>query len=605
MVVFPVRCLVVLPGVGQDTKVLTGCTTCLAQAAPLLFGKGKRVQMLAVVQLCLVVALLQLVQGKKVGNSKQDAHAKRHDDKEEDAQPVRLHIPLTLHPRIRPFDYSDLHGVSWLTKEDLSGDSPDRVQALESDSVSQLNDWRNDRRHKRRRRYHSSPNGNIQRIAADDEEDDSTSNQSSNNTMVVRKIIRMRDYFNMMYTGVIRIGTPGQDFRVIFDTGSADLWVLSSQCQDQWTFLHYYNQKASSTSKPTDQEWGIQYGLGMCQGKLVSDTVSIGNVRAVGQMFAQVTQVSANFQNPNQPMDGILGLGFKAGSQSRFPTLLDNLYAQGQIKSRMFSFSLAELEPFDFWEGSGRANSELILGPPDPSLYNGDLLMSASVGGVPLKACGFWQSPCLVLPDTGTSFIAIPVKHWETIVDAIISGHSDCVRNHYLVRCADGPRDSMPVLAFQVGAHEYRLEPHDYFTVFNQLALQAQEQDLGYDLFILGDPFLRKYYTVFDAEELRVGFANAIPVGLTPWQWLLEFLGTISHNFMLPVLFFVGMFLVITTLFDCVYAFWRRRGYQSLPDNCGNGSVGLQGLNGNRAGVALMQINSDSRAAEEDHPHAI
>eukprot|EP00744_Colponema_vietnamica_P001982 GILI01003194.1.p1 GENE.GILI01003194.1~~GILI01003194.1.p1 ORF type:complete len:505 (+),score=167.22 GILI01003194.1:126-1640(+) len=337
------------------------------------------------------------------------------------------------------------------------------------------------------------------------------------------------------YFGEITIGSPPQSFLVVFDTGSANLMVPSSLCRSDACQSHsVFDAKASSSVKqiydPNNPEINtddsrnvvhIQFGTGTTTGIFASDKLCFSTFCLEDQHFIQIMEESSN-PFSYVPFDGILGLSYSTISVAESTNVFEHMMKDKVLKKNIFTVFLGN---------NVEEQSEIIFGGIKESLLAGPVLW------LPVSVKAYWQvhmqdvkvagqaqrfcpsSGCQVAVDTGTSLMAGPSKHIKLILD-LIDIRSDCSNV-----------DELEPISFMIGSQEFVLQPEDYviqsvshrnkFADDNEedhaddiLQCAAAFMPLDVDcehgpLWVFGDPFLRKYVTIYDRDEDRIGFAPA------------------------------------------------------------------------------------------------
>ncbi|XP_068192253.1 napsin-A isoform X2 [Antennarius striatus] len=327
---------------------------------------------------------------------------------------------------------------------------------------------------------------------------------------------KLTNFMDAQYYGVISIGTPPQDFTVLFDTGSSNLWVPSIHCSffdvACW-FHHRYNSRKSSTYVQNGTQFSIRYGRGSLSGFISGDTVSVAGLPIPGQQFGEavkqpgITFLAARF-------DGVLGMAYPSISVANITPVFDTIMAAKLLPQNIFSFYISR-------DPQAAIGGELMLGGIDPQYYTGDLhyvnvtrkaYWQIKVNGVEVGSqLSLCKAGCQFIVDTGTSLIVGPSEEIRALHKAI--GALPLVMGEYLINCNKIP--SLPVISFNIGGKMYNLTGEDYVLKESQMGTTIclsgfMAMDIpppAGPLWILGDIFIGKYYTVFDRNADRVGFA--------------------------------------------------------------------------------------------------
>uniref|UniRef100_A0A671W7B0 Nothepsin n=1 Tax=Sparus aurata TaxID=8175 RepID=A0A671W7B0_SPAAU len=327
---------------------------------------------------------------------------------------------------------------------------------------------------------------------------------------------KIYNFMDAQYFGEIMLGSPDQNFSVIFDTGSSDLWVPSSYCVSEACALHRRFRAFESSSFHHDgRMFGIHYGSGHLLGVMARDTLKVGGLTALNQEFGEsVYEPGATFVMAK--FDGVLGMGYPNLAEILGNPVFDNMMAQKSVEEPVFSFYLSRTR-------SSYPEGELLLGGTDEAMFTGP------INWLPVTVKGYWQIKmdsvavqgvssfcprgCQAIVDTGTSLIAGPTSDILSLQQLI--GATPTNIGEFLIDCVR--LSSLPHVTFVLGGTEYTLTAEHYvrkemlgdkelcFSGFQAVDIVSPEGPL----WILGDVFLTEFYSVFDRGQDRVGFAAA------------------------------------------------------------------------------------------------
>lgn len=336
-------------------------------------------------------------------------------------------------------------------------------------------------------------------------------------------MVQIRNYKDAQYVGYVSIGTPGQESRVIIDTGSSDLWVNTD----------HFKTKDSSTLKMASAGKGhgmlgsmVVYGQGALMAMVATDTVTFAGARLRDQQFL-IAMLELGMGNI--AADGIVGLGPPSARHTPGRTLLQSLGHEGKP---VFCLRLTGEEHGSF----------LALGPPQPEWHEeGTLAWAPAEDGAwwALRAdlhigdTPFAKGERFVI-DSGTSLIMAPSSRYKELIEAILGPSIAECKTHQkntgydpsVFICPCSVTRKAAVLTLVLGDKTFPVPPDALLRQLHkpkqktersdepaQCAVQVEPIPQHGMPFILGDTFLRTVLAVFDSSEpRRLGLARASPV---------------------------------------------------------------------------------------------
>ena len=311
-----------------------------------------------------------------------------------------------------------------------------------------------------------------------------------------------------LFVAPIKIG--GQDFDVVLDSGSINLWVPKIGSKDKANLTHHYDPKKSSASSSTSETFEITYGTGSTKGNYYSDYCTFISNAAYNLLFGAASETNFDVDGA----DGIMGL---AKDYSRYMySAIWTLKAKGYIDNKSFSFKYLgdnKVEMYiggeheDFKDIDNTGTCQLL----HKSVYD-NLLWTCKLYNFGLINDNFTLNATVFcgynfLFDTGSNIMRLPFSTFDLLMKqvSIFSCEGMTDGDVKYIKCPKDELNKLPNMYIEVGDHFFILnstENNLYEDIsgedrYKRLRIQFMDVQIS----LIGQPFFQIFHTKFDYEN--------------------------------------------------------------------------------------------------------
>ena len=322
-----------------------------------------------------------------------------------------------------------------------------------------------------------------------------------------------KNYNNLLYVSEIHLGTPMQEMWVIWDTGSESLLVQSDLCTACTANTFKTGDSTSFAFLEPAEYDSVTYMDGTSiSGQLGTDRACPVSDEASCVPSFQFTSISQN-NGLSDREEGIIGQW--SGNISGYDDvklIMPQLSEAGAVDDTIFSWFMTDTEG-DTYIDFGAPN-EAAMSSVDDLIYidviDEDYWWTNYVTGIRWKGDSDTTEYALTskkaLTDTGSSCIIVPTDEYNVILGKLSALVPDWNGEQYVFSCE--AKNTLPSFELLYGGYWFEVTPDDYLILEyeeNNTCSFCLSRDSGSE-WILGDAFMRGWYSIHDHDQMRMGF---------------------------------------------------------------------------------------------------